>query len=84
VNIVKDFGTLAMFFLVVHLPEMIRQVVNIIMGMLYSGMGIFVIWKEWFLTELDPIAAKALGILFIIYGIFRIYRAIKAIRTKDF
>ncbi len=54
------------------------------MGILYGCMGVFVILKEWFLTELDPIAAKALGILLIIYGIFRIYRGLKAIRAKDF
>ena len=54
------------------------------MGFLYSGMGVFVFLKEWFLTDLDPLAAKALGILFIIYGIFRIYRGVKAIREKDF
>lgn len=63
---------------------MIRQVIYVFMGILYAGMGVFVILKEWFLTELTPVAAKALGILFILYGIFRIYRAIKAIRTQDY
>lgn len=63
---------------------MIRQVIYVFMGFLYAGMGVFVMLREWFLTELTPIAAKALGILFILYGTFRIYRAIKAIRTKDF
>ncbi|SMC43235.1 C4-dicarboxylate ABC transporter [Moheibacter sediminis] len=63
---------------------MIRQVIYVFMGFLYAGMGVFVILREWFLTELTPVAAKALGILFIAYGTFRTYRAIKAIRTKDF
>ena len=63
---------------------MIRQYINIIMGILYGVIGGFVIGKNWFLMDLSPLAAKALGILFIIYGIFRIYRAIKAIRTEDF
>lgn len=54
------------------------------MGVLYSGMGVFVILKEWFLTELEPFAAKALGILLIVYGIFRIYRGVQAIRSKDY
>lgn len=64
--------------------QMIRQVINIIMGILYIGIGVFVFWTEWFISELNPVAAKALGILFIVYGIFRIYRGLQAIRTKDF
>jgi len=47
-------------------------------------MGAFILVKEWFLTDLNPIAAKALGILFILYGIFRIFRAAKALKTKDY
>lgn len=54
------------------------------MGILYTAMGVFVMTKEWFLTDLTPVAAKALGILFILYGLFRIYRAVKSIRTRSF
>ncbi len=63
---------------------MIRQYINIIMGILYAIIGGFVIVRNWFLMDLSPIAAKSLGILFIVYGIFRIYRAVKAIRTQDY
>ncbi len=63
---------------------MIRQYINIIMGILYAIIGGFVIIRNWFLMDLSPIAAKSLGILFIVYGIFRIYRAVKAIRTEDY
>lgn len=59
---------------------MIRNVIHIIMGLLYAFIGGFVMWKEWFLTDLDPWAAKALGVLFILYGGFRIYRAIQSFR----
>lgn len=62
---------------------MIRQYINIIMGILYGVIGGFIISRNWFLMDLSPLAAKALGILFIIYGSFRIYRAVKAIRTPD-
>ncbi len=62
---------------------MIRNYINIVMGILYAFIGGFVIIRNWFLTDLSPLAAKALGILFIIYGIFRIYRAIKAIREQN-
>lgn len=63
---------------------MIRQVIYVFMGILYTAMGVFVMAKEWFLTDLTPVAAKALGILFILYGLFRIYRAVKSIRTRSF
>ena len=53
------------------------------MGLLYAFIGVFVMLKEWFLTELNPIAAKALGVLFIVYGGFRIYRAIVSIRANQ-
>lgn len=62
---------------------MIKNVINIIMGLLYAFIGVFVMLKEWFLTELNPIAAKALGVLFIVYGGFRIYRAIVSIRANQ-
>ena len=64
--------------------QMIRQVINIIMGVLYTGIGVFVFWTEWFISELNPAAAKILGILFIVYGIFRIYRGLQAIRNQNF
>lgn len=63
---------------------MIRQYINIFMGILYIFVGVFIFLKNWFLMELEPLAAKSLSILFIIYGIFRIYRAIQAIRHQDY
>jgi hypothetical protein len=63
---------------------MIRNIINIIMGILYAFIGVFVIMRNWFLMELEPWAAKILGILFIVYGIFRLYRAVQNIRTKDY
>lgn len=63
---------------------MIKNVINIVMGLLYIFIGVFVMIRDWFLMELNPIAAKALGILFIVYGGFRIYRAIVSLRSKDY
>jgi ABC-type nickel/cobalt efflux system permease component RcnA len=63
---------------------MIRNIINIIMGILYAFIGVFVIMRNWFLMDLEPWAAKILGILFIVYGIFRLYRAVQNIRTKDY
>ncbi|MBA5630566.1 C4-dicarboxylate ABC transporter [Moheibacter lacus] len=62
---------------------MIRNYINIIMGILYAFIGGFVIARNWFLMDLSPIAAISLGVLFIAYGIFRVYRAIKAIRSNE-
>lgn len=75
----KSFG----IFILSIFVGMVRQYINIIMGLLYGFIGGFVIYREWFFTDLNPVASKALGILFIIYGLFRIYRAIKAIRDSN-
>src|SRR5690606_23283659 len=75
----KSFG----IFILSIFVGMVRQYINIIMGLLYGFIGGFVIYREWFFTDLNPVASKALGILFIIYGLFRIYRAIKAIRESN-
>ncbi|MFA7615530.1 MAG: hypothetical protein WA897_07835 [Moheibacter sp.] len=40
--------------------------------------------KHWFLVELSKAAALSLGVLFIVYGIFRIYRAVKSIRNQNY
>lgn len=63
---------------------MLRQIINIIMGILYAAMGGFIMWKKWFVIELSDWAAIALGIIMILYGLFRIYRAIISLRTKDY
>lgn len=63
---------------------MIKAVANVIFGLLYACIGILAIVKKWFLVELSQKAALALGILFIVYGIFRIYRAVKSIQNQDY
>lgn len=62
---------------------MIKVVAYIIIGFLYACIGGLVLWKKWFLYELSPKAALSLGILFIVYGIFRIYRAIRSLEYED-
>jgi EamA domain-containing membrane protein RarD len=62
---------------------MIRNIINIIMGILYAFIGVFVIMRNWFLMDLAPWAAIILGILFIVYGIFRLYRAVQILRSED-
>ncbi len=63
---------------------MVKGVANIIFGLLYSFLGILILMKHWFLVELSKAAALSLGVLFIVYGIFRIYRAVKSIRNQNY
>lgn len=52
-----------------------------IIGLGYFLIGIFT-WKyKYFIYELDDIKATLFGILFIVYGLFRVYRAIKAYKN---
>ncbi|HUH35343.1 MAG TPA: hypothetical protein VL022_05875 [Moheibacter sp.] len=60
---------------------MIRNVVNIVMGMMYAFIGGFIMYRDWFFMDLAPWAAIALGVLFIAYGGFRVYRAIQLMRN---
>lgn len=45
------------------------------MGMMYIIIGIMVISYQWFILNLDPLVSWALGVVFMLYGIFRTYRA---------
>nr|WP_072883458.1 DUF308 domain-containing protein [Chryseobacterium takakiae] len=55
---------------------------SLITGLFYIVLGIVVILYKFFFTVLDPGVAYALGILLILYGIFRIYRAITKIKSS--
>lgn len=63
---------------------MVRAIVFFIFGLLYATIGVLILITKWFVVELDKTPALALGILFIVYGIFRMYRAIKSIREKNY
>lgn len=60
---------------------MVKNVIHIIMGILYSFLGVIIFTQKWFLIDLQDWASIVLGILFILYGLFRIYRAIKAFQA---
>lgn len=61
---------------------MIRNIINVVMGLLYAFIGCFVMYRDWFFIDLAPWAAIALGVLFILYGGFRVYRALQMIRNS--
>lgn len=54
--------------------KMFRVILHIAMGLIYLIVGVLVIVRQWFLIELQPLAAWSMGILIIIYGAFRCYR----------
>ncbi|SDH54385.1 DUF308 domain-containing protein [Chryseobacterium taeanense] len=56
---------------------------SLVTGLFYIVLGIVVILYKFFFTVLEPGVAYALGVLLILYGIFRIYRAISKIKNSD-
>ncbi|MEF9477111.1 DUF308 domain-containing protein [Chryseobacterium sp. RRHN12] len=55
---------------------------SLVTGLFYIVLGIVVIVYKFFFTILEPAVAYALGIVLVIYGIFRIYRAISRIKQS--
>ncbi|MEA1850259.1 MULTISPECIES: DUF308 domain-containing protein [Chryseobacterium] len=55
---------------------------SLVTGLFYIVLGIVVILYKFFFTVLEPGVAYALGILLILYGIFRIYRAVTKIKSS--
>lgn len=56
---------------------------SLITGIFYIVLGVAVMLYKFFVIFLEPSIAYALGVLLILYGIFRIIRAIYRIREKD-
>ena len=55
---------------------------SLVTGVFYIILGIFVMIYKFLFVVLDPKVALALGILLIIYGIFRIVRAVYKIKDS--
>jgi len=57
---------------------------SLITGFFYIVLGIVVIIYKFFVVTLEPTIAYPLGIVLILYGIFRIFRAISQLKkNKD-
>ena len=56
---------------------------SVITGIFYIVLGVVVIIYKFFIINLDPNIAYPLGVLLIIYGIFRIFRAVYRLRNHD-
>ncbi len=59
------------------------NLLSLLVGVLYIAMGIFVIVYRTFAVRLEPNVANGLGVVLVIYGIFRITRAALRLRKKD-
>lgn len=64
-----------------------RSIMDLGMGLLWMGMGIFLIFIKYFNTGLeekyDDITMKVFGAVCIFYGAFRIYRGVKKNYLRD-
>lgn len=64
-----------------------RSVMDMGMGLMWMGMGVFFIFIRQFNTDLaaryDDSVMKIFGGICVIYGIFRIYRGIKKNYLKE-
>jgi hypothetical protein len=58
----------------------VMQVVGMAFGLVYVLAGSFVMYYKWLMIPLNNIGAYSLGILLIVYGIFRGYRAYTNLR----
>ncbi|RKT00894.1 C4-dicarboxylate ABC transporter [Chryseobacterium defluvii] len=57
---------------------------SLVTGFFYIILGIVVITYKFFFIVLEPAVAYPLGIVLIIYGVFRIFRAISKLKnTKN-
>ncbi|MGB4845135.1 MAG: hypothetical protein WBP16_11775 [Ferruginibacter sp.] len=64
-----------------------RSIMDYGMGLLWMGMGVFIIFIKEFSLDLaeryDSTAFKVFGAVCIIYGLFRIYRGFKKKYFRD-
>lgn len=64
-----------------------RSIMDLGMGILWTGMGVFILFIKRFSPDLaeryDPNIIKVFGAICVIYGIFRIYRGYKKKYFRD-
>jgi hypothetical protein len=56
---------------------------QVIIGIGYTLLGAYVIKEKWFLTSLDEKIAWVLGVILILYGLYRVYRAFKISKEES-
>ncbi|MFA5973663.1 MAG: hypothetical protein WC780_15030 [Lentimicrobiaceae bacterium] len=64
-----------------QIPKLIRRILSYVMICVYMGFGLFVLIKGWY--ALSKTQSIGIGILLILYAIFRIYRVVHEPGQKD-
>ncbi len=59
------------------------NILSLVVGICYIIMGVFVVYKKFFVVELEGVIPYLLGGLLIAYGVFRVIRSIVFMRRKD-
>jgi hypothetical protein len=64
-----------------HFSGKLKQVFSYLMVLIYIGFGLFFIVKGW--PTLTKTQSYSIGILLLLYSIFRTIRIVKDAKTKD-
>ena len=64
-----------------HLYKLIRRIFSYVMICVYMGFGLFVLINGWY--TLSKTQSIGIGILLMLYSIFRIYRVVRESGKKD-
>ena len=56
----------------------LRFVLGLVVPVCYIGMGLYVMVEQIFIVKIQPpMLAYSLGVILVVYGLFRLYRAFK-------
>lgn len=73
---------MSLFFFI--FADMMFNWLSLVTGFFYIVLGVVVIIYRFFIVSLEPNVALALGVILVLYGIFRLFRAINKLKnTRD-
>lgn len=53
----------------------LRFLLSLAIPLCYVIMGVYVMVEKIFIVKLKPLVAYSLGVVFVLYGVYRLYRA---------
>lgn len=62
---------------------MIFNWLNLFAGICYCILGVFIVVYRFFVIPLDKNVAYSVGILMVVYGIYRVLRTVKKLRNEE-
>lgn len=60
----------------------LRYYIGLLVPFLYIIMGVYVMIEKIFIVKIEPIYAYSLGLILVLYGLFRIYRVFKHLKKE--